>query len=126
MVLMLRKWRVGDGKMREQQDEEKQSQVEARRLELISKFSTEMTCPYVERMTAVPKRIEGTCEWFQTHKTYQNWLESPDGGLLLLSADPGCGKSVLSRFLIEEVLPVKLPRATICYFFFKDSPDQNN
>ncbi|KAJ6442946.1 hypothetical protein O9K51_04125 [Purpureocillium lavendulum] len=112
--------------LRKQQAEEGQRQAESQRLELVAKFSTESTCPYVERMDAVSKRVEGTCEWLQTHGRYKTWLESPDGGLLLLSADPGCGKSVLSRFLIEDVLPVKMPDAVLCYFFFKDSPDQNN
>ena len=45
-----------------------------------------------------------------------------------VSADPGCGKSVLSRFLVEEELcSVKsqesLP-ATVCFFFFKDDNDE--
>src|SRR5436305_5756938 len=34
-------------------------------------------------------------------------------------ADPGCGKSVLSRSLIHEDLKATESRAT-CYFFFKD------
>ncbi len=114
--------------MREQGHEEKERQATARRLELVGRFSTETTCPYLERMMAVPKRVDGTCEWFQTHEKYRDWLSSRDGGLLLLSADPGCGKSVLSRFLVEEVFPIRLPAktATLSYFFFKDSPDQNN
>jgi hypothetical protein len=112
--------------LREQGDEERQRQATTRRLELVAKFSTETTCPYLERMMAVPKRVQGTCEWFQTHRKYRDWLQSPDGALLL-SADPGCGKSVLSRFLIEEALPAEMdPDTTICYFFVKDSPDQNN
>ncbi|KAL7937634.1 hypothetical protein V8C35DRAFT_277120 [Trichoderma chlorosporum] len=103
-----------------------QWKIDSRRLELIAKFSTETTCPYTERMMAVPKRVENTCKWFQSHTKYRAWLDSPDGGLLLLSADPGCGKSVLSRFLAEEILPREMPETILCYFFFKDSPDQNN
>ncbi|PYH92883.1 hypothetical protein BO71DRAFT_456166 [Aspergillus ellipticus CBS 707.79] len=45
-----------------------------------------------------------------------------DTGILVASADPGCGKSVLAKYLIDHQLP-KLS-ATICYFFFKDQ-DQN-
>ncbi|KAK4182713.1 hypothetical protein QBC35DRAFT_518669 [Podospora australis] len=48
------------------------------------------------------------------------WLESRSG-LLLVSADPGCGKSVLARYLTDHVLSES---ATVCYFFFKDG-DQN-
>ncbi|MBE3041069.1 hypothetical protein IMZ48_00465 [Candidatus Bathyarchaeota archaeon] len=48
---------------------------------------------------------------------------------LWVSADPGCGKSVLSRYLVDEELrrPGEEPRGqharTICYFFFKDGFD---
>ncbi|KAJ5553175.1 hypothetical protein N7494_002553 [Penicillium frequentans] len=68
----------------------------------------------------VEARVHGTCEWFLNHYTFQKWLES-DFGLLLVSADPGCGKSVLAKYLIDEGLPRSV---TICYFFFK-SHDQN-
>jgi len=68
----------------------------------------------------VEDRVEGTCEWFLTHENFQSWLKQ-DAGPLLVSADPGCGKSVLAKYLIDYGLP---RAATICYFFFKDQ-DQN-
>ncbi|KAJ5909044.1 hypothetical protein N7495_001726 [Penicillium taxi] len=68
----------------------------------------------------VEARVEGTCEWFLTHGHFQTWLEE-DSGPLLVSADPGCGKSVLARYLVDEILPKS---SIICYFFFKDQ-DQN-
>ena len=43
-----------------------------------------------------------------------------DAGLLFVSADPGCGKSVLARYLVDRFLPQSAPNATICYFFFKE------
>jgi hypothetical protein len=49
------------------------------------------------------KRVEGTCQWLLADGQYQAWLRT-DSGLLVISADPGCGKSVLSRYLIEEEL----------------------
>jgi len=39
--------------------------------------------------------------------------------MLWVSADPGCGKSVLARHLVDSVLPTPESR-TVCYFFFKD------
>jgi predicted NACHT family NTPase len=46
--------------------------------------------------------------------------------LLWVSADPGCGKSVLAKYLADEVLPSTTTRAT-CYFFFKeDFEDQRS
>lgn len=42
-------------------------------------------------------------------------------GPLVISADPGCGKSVLAKYLVDDILP---GNSTTCYFFFKDQ-DQN-
>ncbi|EMR87686.1 putative ankyrin repeat protein [Botrytis cinerea BcDW1] len=67
----------------------------------------------------VEDRVEGTCQWFLNHEHFKTWLKQ-DSGPLLVTADPGCGKSVLAKYLIDDGLP-KLPSATtICYFFFKD------
>ncbi|KIN06938.1 hypothetical protein OIDMADRAFT_185267, partial [Oidiodendron maius Zn] len=68
----------------------------------------------------VENRVHGTCEWFLNHEHFRSWLKQ-DSGPLLVSADPGCGKSVLAKYLIDDGLPRS---ATICYFFFKDQ-DQN-
>ncbi|KAK4144037.1 uncharacterized protein C8A04DRAFT_28380 [Dichotomopilus funicola] len=70
----------------------------------------------------VEDRVEGTCEWFLKHENFQSWLKR-DTGPLLVSADPGCGKSVLAKYLIDRVLPSR-GEANTCYFFFKDQ-DQN-
>ncbi|VUC34817.1 unnamed protein product [Clonostachys rosea] len=68
----------------------------------------------------VEERVEGTCLWFLEHEHFQGWLKQ-ESGPLLVTADPGCGKSVLARYIIDHGLPRS---ATICYFFFKDE-DQN-
>lgn len=64
----------------------------------------------------VEDRVEGTCEWFLQHEHFQMWLKQ-ESGPLLVTADPGCGKSVLAKYLIDHGLPRSI---TICYFFFKD------
>ncbi|KAH8895403.1 purine and uridine phosphorylase, partial [Thozetella sp. PMI_491] len=68
----------------------------------------------------VEDRVEGTCMWLLDNGCFQKWLEQ-ESGPLLISADPGCGKSVLAKYLIDHGLPRS---TTICYFFFKDQ-DQN-
>ncbi len=68
----------------------------------------------------VEERFPGTCRWCTSHPIYKAWLES-QSGILLVSADPGCGKSVLARYLTDHVLHQS---ATVLYFFFKDG-DQN-
>lgn len=68
----------------------------------------------------VEERAENTCLWFFEHDNFQKWINQ-ESGPLLVTADPGCGKSVLAKYLIDHELPQS---ATICYFFFKDQ-DQN-
>jgi Cdc6-like AAA superfamily ATPase len=68
----------------------------------------------------VEECVEGTCTWFLQHANFLEWVKQGSGPLLV-SADPGCGKSVLAKYLIDHVLPGS---ATVCYFFFKDQ-DQN-
>ena len=70
-------------------------------------------------------RVQGTCRWVLEHEKYIQWQQSPKDDLLWISADPGCGKSVLSKSLIDNEL-----RSTethlVCYFFFKDNEEQKS
>ena len=52
---------------------------------------------------------------------YINWQRGSTS-LLWVSADPGCGRSVLSKSLIDQELLTSKTRTT-CYFFFKDDND---
>jgi hypothetical protein len=45
---------------------------------------------------------------------------------LWISADPGCGKSVLTKSLVDEVFALSKSNVSIVYFFFKKNDDQNN
>ncbi|KAL4939041.1 hypothetical protein BDV06DRAFT_225432 [Aspergillus oleicola] len=81
-------------------------------------FNLLYTCPYRDRKDRNSKRVPGTCEWFTSHARFQAWEEKDHSAFLWVSADPGCGKSVLTKFLIDYVLPK--PGRTVCYFFFKD------
>ena len=71
-----------------------------------------------------PDRVKGTCQWVINDPLYQSWLDSTNDNLLLITADPGCGKSVLSKSLIDGELKSQGSRST-CYFFFKDNDEQN-
>ncbi|KAJ5727277.1 hypothetical protein N7493_005097 [Penicillium malachiteum] len=77
------------------------------------------TCPYRDRKDRNGPRVPETCEWFTSHTRFREWNESSGSSLLWVSADPGCGKSVLAKYLVDEVLPKPRGR-TVCYFFFKD------
>ncbi|KAH7115490.1 hypothetical protein B0J13DRAFT_653898 [Dactylonectria estremocensis] len=78
-----------------------------------------------ERLSKEEQNRDATYEWYkdrveERHEHFQMWLKQ-DSGPLLVTADPGCGKSVLAKYLIDHGLPRS---TTICYFFFKDQ-DQN-
>ncbi|KAH8744416.1 hypothetical protein F5882DRAFT_455073 [Hyaloscypha sp. PMI_1271] len=68
-----------------------------------------------------PLKVPDTCEWFFTDDRFRQWRDSSTSSLLWVSAGPGCGKSVLSRALIDERrLSTNVTTSTVCYFFFKD------
>ena len=78
---------------------------------------------YAERKDRNSRKIDGTCRWFTEHSLFNQWRNGHAANTLWVSADPGCGKSVLAKYLIDEVLSKE--NCTICYFFFKDDfPDQ--
>lgn len=84
------------------------------------------TSQYEKFKNINPDRVEGTCKWVLEHPHFQQWLESSRDDLLWISADPGCGKSVLARSLVEKELSAKAAHnRTVCYFFFKDNEEQN-
>ncbi|KAH7176168.1 nucleoside phosphorylase domain-containing protein, partial [Dactylonectria macrodidyma] len=99
----------------------KDEQTEEQKCHQLFRLTTDSSdATYEWYKDRVEDRVEGTCQWFLKHDNFQKWLKQ-DSGPLLVSADPGCGKSVLAKHLIDHVLPRS---ATICYFFFKDQ-DQN-
>lgn len=67
--------------------------------------------------------VAGTCVWFLRHPNYTSWRDDSAQSLLWVSADPGCGKSVLSKFLADNELRTTEARTT-CYFFFKDDDEE--
>ncbi|KAF2815263.1 FabD/lysophospholipase-like protein, partial [Mytilinidion resinicola] len=81
------------------------------------------TSDYERHKDRNPDRVKGTCQWFLEHSHFQNWYQNNTSSLLWVSADPGCGKSVLSKSLVENELKSTDSR-TICYFFFKDDDDK--
>ncbi|KAH8647874.1 hypothetical protein BX600DRAFT_484435 [Xylariales sp. PMI_506] len=84
----------------------------------------DLACDYEGYKNFNPPRVKGTCEWFFNDERFHKWRDSNTSSLLWVSAGPGCGKSVLSRALIDDHrLSTSLTTATICYFFFKDGDE---
>ncbi|OGM43267.1 WD-repeat protein [Aspergillus bombycis] len=93
--------------------------LKSRRIAALKKLYVSL---YQDQKNRNPDRIPGTCEWFISHPIFQDWESSKTSRMLWVSANPGCGKSVLAKYLADSVLTHGLSRA-VGYFFFKDDFD---
>ncbi|KAF2669730.1 hypothetical protein BT63DRAFT_425404 [Microthyrium microscopicum] len=91
---------------------------------MVGEFNvTQHVKPSVEELS--PLRVSDTCEWFfGNDKYYQHWLNSKENKVLVVSAPPGCGKSVLAATLCLQELPRQQPGTQVCYYFFKNQTEQ--
>ncbi|KAF8253528.1 hypothetical protein K440DRAFT_657443 [Wilcoxina mikolae CBS 423.85] len=80
------------------------------------------TSDYVSYKQRNPIPVGGTCEWFFVHSVYRSWRQEQNSSLLWVSADPGCGKSVLASFLVDQLS--KQESGTVLHFFFKDDNEK--
>lgn len=75
-----------------------------------------------------------TLQWVLQHTYYKRWMQLEDADnsqLLWISGNPGCGKTVLSKFLLDHIEAfVRDRRASqrqrILYFFFDDKEEKQN
>jgi ankyrin repeat protein/KaiC/GvpD/RAD55 family RecA-like ATPase len=102
--------------IQQKEHDRKLSDKQARCLQLFRLTKNTEDTTYEWYKEHIVDRVEGTCMWFLNHPHFQEWRRK-ESGPLLVSADPGCGKSVLAKHLINHVLPES---STVCYFFFKD------
>jgi ankyrin repeat protein len=102
--------------IQQKEHDQKLSDQEASCLQLFRLTKSTEDTTYEWYKDRIAGRVEGTCMWFLTHPHFQEW-KGKESGPLLVSADPGCGKSVLAKYLVDHVLPAS---STVCYFFFKD------
>ena len=77
------------------------------------------TTDYVAPKKLLPKRAAGTCEWFLQHPQYHEWLKADAPAFLWTTADPGCGKSVLAKCLVDDFIQITGNASHVCYFFFR-------
>ena len=65
------------------------------------------TSVYVDHKNINPDRVPGTCQWFLNNEKFHAWAGNDSSELLWVTADPGCGKSVLSKSLVDcELQPL--------------------
>ena len=71
----------------------------------------------------VPTRHPGTCEWLLTHSDFVQWANNDGPKLLWISGNPGMGKTVLSKFLVQHFESDPEGEGKILYYFFSDQEE---
>ncbi|PQE05542.1 ankyrin repeat-containing protein [Rutstroemia sp. NJR-2017a BBW] len=106
-------WREAD---KEEVKQQRRTEGEERCLQALR------TTQYELQKNFNPARGKDTCLWCLEDQVFLDWRDRSTSRLLWLTADPGCGKSVLSKALVDERLIEKEgSNTTICYYFFKDT-----
>ncbi|KAI8623314.1 hypothetical protein F5Y19DRAFT_459002 [Xylariaceae sp. FL1651] len=110
--------------VKKQEKRNQEAATEAACLEALSAVD------YESHRNRIPGATPGTCQWLLHHLKYKDWRHKQASGLLWLSADPGCGKSVLLSYLIDHLRnsanKIRVPEI-VCFFFFKeDNHEQSN
>ncbi|KAK1515211.1 uncharacterized protein CCOS01_13404 [Colletotrichum costaricense] len=77
---------------------------------------------YESQRIGIERPVPGTCQWFLRHPKFTDWVQSKSSSLLWVTANPGCGKSVLSSFLVDALSQDK-NQSIVCSFFFKAGVD---
>ncbi|PIG79045.1 ankyrin repeat-containing protein [Aspergillus arachidicola] len=90
--------------------------LESRGMDVLKRLNVSK---YRDQKDRNPVRIPGTCVWFTTHPIFEAWQETRTSRMLWVSANPGCGKSVLAKYLADSVVTCRAGR-TVGYFFFRD------
>ncbi len=57
---------------------------------------------YQDARERVPMHQPGTCEWVVNHRDFVQWTETGTPKSLWIGGNPGMGRTVLSRYLIEQ------------------------
>ena len=78
--------------------------------------------PSTNYNNALQQRQEGTGLWFLQSSVYMKW-KTQQGSTMWLYGIPGCGKTILSSTIIEN-LEKTLSSATLLYFYFDFSDDR--
>ena len=78
---------------------------------------------YDRHKNYIRKRVKSTCDWVLQNATFLDWLQNAQSSVMFVTAYPGCGKSVLSRAIVDENI-VGSDGYTTLYFFFQDRRKQ--
>ncbi|KAI9904993.1 hypothetical protein N3K66_001522 [Trichothecium roseum] len=86
------------------------------------KCMIQLNSDYEDHLSQIDDSVPQTCEWILSHKTWEQWYSWPSSSLLWLTANAGCGKSVMAKFLVNYFQQKQKGPAdsNLGYFFFMD------
>lgn len=68
-------------------------------------------------------RADQACGFLLTNTNFVEWYRAPDSRQLVILGDMGCGKTVATAFLVDELSrrnEYQLPQPKICYYYCRD------
>lgn len=77
-------------------------------------------------MMTIVTPVSGTCTWLFKHNQFRQWIRPQSSTLLCISGPPGCGKTVLSAFLVRTLQESQPLSTTVLYFFFDAKMESQN
>lgn len=89
----------------------------------------ELNSAYEDYLNQVDNPVLGTCKWILKHQEFEWWEAADHSALLWISANPGCGKSVLAKYLIaylQSSMEDDSSKTNLCYFFFKEGLEEQD
>ncbi|KAI3391627.1 hypothetical protein diail_7028 [Diaporthe ilicicola] len=119
---------INQAEIKRQQKQEADRQKQERRAQ-VNFLRLLRNSHYEAHKDRYPPAVPGTCQWLVRHEKYRHWRQKQSSDLLWLSADAGCGKSVLISYLIDHLKSmenkIQVPEV-VCYFFFKEDNSEQN
>ncbi|KAL8847007.1 MAG: hypothetical protein Q9221_007920 [Calogaya cf. arnoldii] len=68
-------------------------------------------------------RASNACKWIVADSKFLAWYNAPTSERMVLFGNMGCGKTIITAHVIEELIHLnkyRLPRALICYHYCED------
>ena len=73
-------------------------------------------------------RTDEACEWILDEHTFTSWVKSSSSGMFSLHGQLGCGKTVTTSYVIDQVLDKAkqtLPQSFVCFHYCRDAQESS-
>ncbi|KAF2721180.1 hypothetical protein K431DRAFT_312687 [Polychaeton citri CBS 116435] len=73
-------------------------------------------------------RADQACDFLLANPTFIEWYRAPESRQLVLLGEMGCGKTIATAFLVDELdrrNKTQLPQPKICYYYCRDGETGN-